>query len=187
MSQIAIKGATTGTGVFTLESPATNTDRTLVLPDEAGTVLTSATPVVAQKGVPAFSAYLGSGQSISADTPTKVEYNTEIFDATGAYDHTTYRFQPDVAGYYAVGGYLRLDAVSLTSRALAVYKNGSRYQNNTVYFASTAGRTEVHCNIYLNGSTDYVELYATATGYTATASNGSGQQTLFYGHLVSAA
>ena len=42
MSKIAIKGATTGTGVFTLESPATNTDRTLILPDEAGTVLTSA-------------------------------------------------------------------------------------------------------------------------------------------------
>ena len=40
MSKVAIKGAATGTGVFTLESPATNTDRTLVLPDEAGTVLT---------------------------------------------------------------------------------------------------------------------------------------------------
>ena len=38
MSNIAIKGATTGTGVFTLESPATNTDRTLTLPDEAGTI-----------------------------------------------------------------------------------------------------------------------------------------------------
>jgi len=38
MSKVAIKGADTGTGVFTLESPATNTDRTLVLPDEAGTV-----------------------------------------------------------------------------------------------------------------------------------------------------
>ena len=47
MSQIAIKGATTGTGVFTLESPATNTDRTLVLPDEAGTVLTSASGLTA--------------------------------------------------------------------------------------------------------------------------------------------
>ena len=45
MSKIAIKGATTGTGVFTLESPATNTDRTLILPDEAGTVLTSGTPL----------------------------------------------------------------------------------------------------------------------------------------------
>jgi len=42
MSKVAIKGADTGTGVFTLESPATNTDRTLVLPDEAGTVLTTA-------------------------------------------------------------------------------------------------------------------------------------------------
>jgi len=38
MSKVAIKGAATGTGVFTLESPATNTDRTLVLPDEAGTM-----------------------------------------------------------------------------------------------------------------------------------------------------
>ena len=45
MSKVAIKGADTGTGVFTLESPATNTDRTLVLPDEAGTVLTTATPL----------------------------------------------------------------------------------------------------------------------------------------------
>jgi len=53
MSNIAIKGATTGTGVFTLESPATNTDRTLVLPDEAGTVLTSA-------GVPASAMPAGS-------------------------------------------------------------------------------------------------------------------------------
>jgi len=42
VSNIAIKGATTGTGTFTIESPATNTDRTLTLPDEAGTVLTTA-------------------------------------------------------------------------------------------------------------------------------------------------
>lgn len=41
MSNIAIKGATTGTGTFTIESPATNTDRTLTLPDEAGTVVTT--------------------------------------------------------------------------------------------------------------------------------------------------
>ena len=56
MSQIAIKGATTGTGVFTLESPATNTDRTLVLPDEAGTVLTSASNVAASQITTALNA-----------------------------------------------------------------------------------------------------------------------------------
>lgn len=43
MSNIAIQGAATGTGVFTLASPATNTNRTLTLPDEAGTVLVNGT------------------------------------------------------------------------------------------------------------------------------------------------
>jgi hypothetical protein len=38
LSNIAIQGAATGTGVFTLASPATNTNRTLTLPDEAGTI-----------------------------------------------------------------------------------------------------------------------------------------------------
>ena len=56
MSKIAIKGATTGTGVFTLESPATNTDRTLILPDEAGTVLTSASNVAASQITTALNA-----------------------------------------------------------------------------------------------------------------------------------
>ena len=40
MSKVAIKGAATGTGVFTLESPATNTDRTLTIPDVDGTIVT---------------------------------------------------------------------------------------------------------------------------------------------------
>jgi hypothetical protein len=42
MSKIALTPSATGTGVFSILSPATNTDRTLTLPDEAGTVLTSA-------------------------------------------------------------------------------------------------------------------------------------------------
>jgi hypothetical protein len=42
MSKVAITGNTSGTGTFTIAAPNSNTDRTLVLPDEAGTVLTSA-------------------------------------------------------------------------------------------------------------------------------------------------
>ena len=49
MSKVAIKGADNGTGIFTIESPATNTNRTLTLPDEAGTVLTSASDLAAAK------------------------------------------------------------------------------------------------------------------------------------------
>jgi hypothetical protein len=42
MSQVAISGNASGTGVFTVASPNSNVDRVLTLPDESGTVLTSA-------------------------------------------------------------------------------------------------------------------------------------------------
>jgi hypothetical protein len=47
MSKVAIAGDPLGTGTFTIQSPNSNTDRTLVLPDEAGTVLTSASDLAA--------------------------------------------------------------------------------------------------------------------------------------------
>ena len=42
MSKIALSSNASGTGVFTLVSPGTNTDRTLTLPDATGTVLSNA-------------------------------------------------------------------------------------------------------------------------------------------------
>ena len=53
MSKVIIAGDASGTGTFTISAPNGNTDRTLVLPDEAGTVLTSA-------GVPASAMPAGS-------------------------------------------------------------------------------------------------------------------------------
>ncbi len=42
MSKVTIAGDANGTGVFTIAAPNGNTNRTLTLPDEAGTVLTNA-------------------------------------------------------------------------------------------------------------------------------------------------
>ena len=39
MSKVAISGNASGTGTFTIAAPNSNTDRTLTLPDEAGTVV----------------------------------------------------------------------------------------------------------------------------------------------------
>ena len=47
MSKVAIQGNASGTGTFTIAAPNSNTDRTLTLPDEAGTVLTSASDIPA--------------------------------------------------------------------------------------------------------------------------------------------
>ena len=45
MSRIAITGNVSGTGVFTIASPNSNTDRTLTLPDSAGTMMLTDTGV----------------------------------------------------------------------------------------------------------------------------------------------
>ena len=45
MSKVAISGNASGTGTFTIQAPNSNTDRVLSLPDEAGTVLTSASSI----------------------------------------------------------------------------------------------------------------------------------------------
>jgi hypothetical protein len=43
MSKIALSGNASGTGTFTIASPNSNSDRTLNLPDNSGTVITTAT------------------------------------------------------------------------------------------------------------------------------------------------
>jgi len=48
MSKISLKPNDSGTGTFTLESPNSNTNRTLSLPDEAGTVLTNVSDIESQ-------------------------------------------------------------------------------------------------------------------------------------------
>jgi len=76
MSKIAVKGADTGTGVFTIESPATNTDRTLTLPDEAGTILTSGGAIDVDASAPA--------DSVAVDASGNLLVGTTSFDPSTA-------------------------------------------------------------------------------------------------------
>ena len=41
MSKVAVKGNASGTGTFTIEAPNSNNNRTLTLPDAAGTIATA--------------------------------------------------------------------------------------------------------------------------------------------------
>ena len=65
MSKIAIKGNESGTATFTIEAPATNTDRIFELPDEAGKILTNATPGTVLQVVSATKTNTQSTNSLS--------------------------------------------------------------------------------------------------------------------------
>jgi hypothetical protein len=194
MSNIAIQGAATGTGVFTLASPATNTNRTLTLPDEAGTVLTSASSITQNAG-PAFSAYMSATyQSISPNTHTKVVLDAELFDSNGNYDTSNYRWTPTVEGYYQINaavGVSYLTAV-MNGFLVSIYKNGSSYLEMQSRVNSQYGTGAISQLVYMNGSTDYLELWGYSVGGTDPVFQGSTgsprvYQSWFSGVLVRAA
>ena len=165
MSKVAITGNASGTGVFTVASPNSNVDRVLTLPDESGTVLTTVTGGIAING-PAFSAYISANQSITTGTWTKVACNTEEFDTAGAYDNATnYRFTPQVAGYYQVSGGI-VSTVASTLIISQVYKNGVAFKKLGNLRATISANTGAFGTalIYLNGSTDYLELFGYIAG-----------------------
>jgi hypothetical protein len=52
MSKVQLQGNASGTGIFTIASPNSNTDRTLTLPDSTGTLLTSAAQSIPKSALP---------------------------------------------------------------------------------------------------------------------------------------
>lgn len=116
---------------------------------------------------PAFSAYLSADQSITSATFTKAALNTEEFDTGGCFDSTTnYRFTPNVAGYYRMSWSVRVTLTSgnLTIACGSLYKNGAEFKR--VQRTMTTGAATLieetltgSCIVYMNGTTDYLELY----------------------------
>lgn len=129
---------------------------------------------VAATANPAFSAYQSSTQTLANTTWTKIQLQTEEFDTASAFDSATnYRFTPQVAGYYQVSG--AVTTTFLTNNKpvmIKIYKNGSGAKIGSAVGSTSLAyaSASVSALIYLNGSTDYVELF----GYQDTG----GSQTL---------
>lgn len=148
--------------------------------------MTKAANLAALAQGPAFSAYLGTNQSVSNSTYTKVQAGTEEFDTNANYDTSLYRFTPTVAGYYQVNAVVDPSGSAATSyQAISIYKNGSSVK------AGDSGRDDrmrvcISTLIYMNGTTDYIELYGYITG-TSTAFGSGSSVTYFQAFLARAA
>lgn len=118
MSKVALSGNASGTGTFTIASPNSNTDRTLTLPDQTGTILT------------------GSGAiGVNASAPT----NSLAVDASGNLlmgistnpDNNRLQVKRDSANA-AVGVY-----AGTTGALLNWYKNDNTYLASVTFSGST--------------------------------------------------
>jgi len=154
MSLVKVSGNASGTGTLTIAAPNTNSDFTLTLPTQTGTLMANG---------PAFSVYLSANQSVSNTTATKIALNTEEFDTANCFDSTTnYRFTPTVAGYYQFNGLCVNSGTSITNNWFRLYKNGTAYSSG-LGGGVTSGYLTLNDLVYLNGTTDYVEFYGLIT------------------------
>lgn len=129
-----------------------------------GLTMNSGNIVVASTAAPAFAAYSGGGTSVATATVTKLAFDTKIFDTASCYNTTNYRFTPNVAGYYMFNAVTRFGSMTASQCFLRIYKNGSTF-NNGGGSGVSSGYVWPTANwlVYMNGTTDYVEVYAYQT------------------------
>jgi hypothetical protein len=176
---------------------------------KVGTITTSSgsgTITIGQSGetvaglvtnTPAFSAYVNSDQTLSDNTDTKGDYDTEAYDTDSAYDTSNKRFTvPSGEGgkyfFYARGRFY--DASDQSQYVIAIRKNNSEVAKRYIYSGATGTKIfnsinyysyDISCTLVLSAS-DYIEVFVKAddTGGTSITYQGGTVHSEFTGHKL---
>ena len=173
MAALIPSASATGSGTMTLAGPSTNSNQTVTIPDATGTMMVSG-------NMPAFSYYQSSAQTLTGSVTTKLTFTTSEFDTTGGM-YASSRFTPTIAGYYQASGGLQV-ATAATIIVLYLYKNGANYKQLVSSNPSTLSGGYGSALVYLNGSTDYIEIYANLT--TGQALNATAPNVYFQAAMI---
>ena len=118
------------------------------------------------QNTPAFMARMSADQSISSNTNTKVDFDTEVFDTDSAYDHSTnqrFTVPSGMGGKYYITCTLGTDDGNEGSVFVVnIYKNGSNEGEssyNRIQRTSGVLSFDAHTIIDLSAG-DYIEIYA---------------------------
>jgi hypothetical protein len=169
MSSLTILGDTSGSVV--LQAPAVSGSTTITMAAQSGTL---------NVGGPTFAATMSSATTLSAGTWTKIGYNQKLWDTGSYYDATTnYRFTPLVAGYYQVNASISFTSPTIANPAFSIWKNNNEYIRGASSGVSAQYLyVSVSGIVYLNGSTDYIEIFQyNNTGGTIASQSGGGGAT----------
>jgi hypothetical protein len=148
--------------------------------------MTTANQLASLGNSPAFNVYNSASQSFAANANTVIQFNVkngtaQFFDTAGAFNNTgstatlnglsvpAYAFMPPVAGYYQINGNMTLSASSgIISNS--ILKNGSVISGSTTPLNASYTGSSVGNIVYLNGTTDYIQLVCNQTYSSALSS-----------------
>ena len=148
-------------------------------------VTSAKTSGVGGANTPAFLARLSSTtQSISDDTYTKIQFNTEVYDTASAYDNSSnYRFTvpSGQAGKYFIYSAVRMASSSATL-TLNLRLNGSNAGFSSLKAVSGELQTITLMFSKALSASDYIEIYLRQqSGGSLNASGDSNDQTTYFG------
>ena len=115
--------------------------------------------------LPAFFTKMGSDQSISDATWTKIEMDSEVWDSNSTYDPSTnYRWTPGVGGQYFIFAQLHMKSNAndeLNDMNIGIYKNGTRTWTYRHHFGTNySNQASINISIIdTANTTDYYEIY----------------------------
>jgi hypothetical protein len=131
----------------------------------------SRTVVTDGQSPPVLHVARAAAQSLTAATPTRVQFDTTRYDTHGYWDAANFRYLPKVAGYYRVSWSVKFDAEASGCNVVtaALYVNGVADKSvDIVNPTTTAGVVAANSTtVYCDGSTRYLEVWAACTAATS--------------------
>ena len=185
LSPIAITGQTAETSIADGD--------TILIHDASASALRKMTKANFVSGIggantPAFMATMSANQSLSHNTSSKVQFNTEVFDTDSAYDTSNYRFtvpSGEDGKYHFQTAFGVYDSANTLQQVNGIIKkNGSEITNIRFFHIGSESRgVAVSLSVILPlVASDYIEVfvYEQESGANSAVVNTSGNTTQYF-------
>jgi hypothetical protein len=137
MSQVALASNASGTGTFTIASPNSNTNRTLTLPDQTGTVALNGTTITSGTAVAST-----SGTSIDfTSLPSWIKRVTVMFSGVSTNGTSGILVQLGDSGGVEITGYVGSSTFGDSAVASTAYTTGFGLRTTTAAYTFSGQMT----------------------------------------------
>jgi hypothetical protein len=174
------------TGQTELATAPASTDELLI--SDAGVLKRIDVSLIGGTNTPAFRAFMNANQNLSDATTTKIDqFGSEDFDTDNNF--ASNRFTPTTAGKYFV--FVQLSFTNTTDADVMyyaesyIYKNGSQLVKNTLDPKNSNPSNQALLYnatvVDMNGSSDYLEVYANSGVASGAPKIGNGTNQSYFG------